>query len=277
MKLQYLGTAAAEGIPAIFCTCETCRLARKTGGKNIRTRSQALIDDQLMIDFPADTYLHCTAHGIDLTNIHHYLITHTHADHLYPMDLHMLRRGFANLPADHPPYHFWGGKEMVEMLQPYVDIDRMDGRLILHELTIGVPTMVGEHLVTAFPAQHGTVSPYIYLIERNGKSLLYANDTGALLPDVWDYLFKARQHLSAVSMDCTHGNKLVTKEGAGHMGFVNIQEICATLEQKGHIDFLTKRIVNHFSHNHPQVNYTDHAVYEDKGYIMSYDGLVVEI
>lgn len=29
MKLQYLGTAAAEGIPALFCSCPVCTAARR--------------------------------------------------------------------------------------------------------------------------------------------------------------------------------------------------------------------------------------------------------
>lgn len=58
MKIQYLGTAAAEGIPAIFCECDTCKKARSLGGRNIRTRSQAIIDENVLIDFPADTYMH---------------------------------------------------------------------------------------------------------------------------------------------------------------------------------------------------------------------------
>ncbi len=29
MKLQYLGTAAAEGIPALFCNCPVCTAARR--------------------------------------------------------------------------------------------------------------------------------------------------------------------------------------------------------------------------------------------------------
>ncbi len=49
MKIKYLGTAAAEGIPAIFCECKICKKARELGGKNIRTRSQALINDDLFI------------------------------------------------------------------------------------------------------------------------------------------------------------------------------------------------------------------------------------
>lgn len=55
MKIKYLGTAAAEGIPAIFCHCEICKHAREHGGKNIRTRAQALIDDKIMLDLGPDT------------------------------------------------------------------------------------------------------------------------------------------------------------------------------------------------------------------------------
>ena len=44
MELQYLGTAAAEGWPALFCDCRICRHARETGGKELRTRTQSLVD-----------------------------------------------------------------------------------------------------------------------------------------------------------------------------------------------------------------------------------------
>ena len=43
MKLKYLGTAAAEGQPGIFCRCALCLEASRRGGKDIRTRSQALV------------------------------------------------------------------------------------------------------------------------------------------------------------------------------------------------------------------------------------------
>ena len=64
MKLTYLGTAAAEGFPALFCNCPYCEEARRLGGKNIRTRSQSLINDDLLIDFPADTYHHLLLQGM---------------------------------------------------------------------------------------------------------------------------------------------------------------------------------------------------------------------
>lgn len=58
MKIRYLGTAAAEGWPALFCSCPICTQARERGGKNLRTRTQAVLDGELLIDFPPDTYCH---------------------------------------------------------------------------------------------------------------------------------------------------------------------------------------------------------------------------
>ena len=56
MYITYQGTAAAEGVPAVFCDCEHCRYARAAGGKEIRMRSGALIDGKLKIDFGPDAY-----------------------------------------------------------------------------------------------------------------------------------------------------------------------------------------------------------------------------
>ena len=96
MKIQYLGTAAAEGWPGLFCRCEVCRRAREAGGKNIRTRSQALIDDTILMDFPPDTYLHMLRDGLPLPEIRTLLLTHSHQDHWYPEDLAFRGEGFSH-------------------------------------------------------------------------------------------------------------------------------------------------------------------------------------
>ena len=93
MYIKYLGTAAAEGFPALFCNCEYCNEARRLGGKNIRTRSQTLINDNLLLDFPADTYSHFLQNGVKGDKIEYLLITHAHSDHFYLDDLFM-RNGF---------------------------------------------------------------------------------------------------------------------------------------------------------------------------------------
>lgn len=65
MKIKFLGTGAAEGIPAIFCNCSVCKYARKIKGRNVRTRSQALINNDLLLDFGLDTYWHAVTYGLN--------------------------------------------------------------------------------------------------------------------------------------------------------------------------------------------------------------------
>lgn len=278
MRLQYLGTAAAEGVPAIFCTCETCRRARKLGGKNIRTRSQALIDGKLLIDFPADTYYHSIRDGIDLTHIHNIINTHPHEDHLYPNELVNYKRGIATLPDDHPTFHFWGGNEMARILSPFADAPRMQGRVKLHEFTAFSPTEIDGYTVTALPAHHGTETPYIYMIEKDGKTLLYTHDTGAIDDKVWAYFEKVKPHFDLISFDCTKGNSTSDKAtNHSHMGLGDIKVLKENLVAADYCDEHTRYIVNHFSHNWPSINYEDRTVYEAEGFIMSYDGMVVEV
>ena len=81
MIIKFLGTGAAEGIPAMFCACRACKNALKAGGRNIMTRSQMLINDDLLIDFNTDTYSHFIKIGKTLADIECILITHSHTDH----------------------------------------------------------------------------------------------------------------------------------------------------------------------------------------------------
>lgn len=275
MKLQFLGTAAAEGLPALFCTCENCRIAREKGGKNIRSRCQALVDDRLMLDFGPDTYYHSMRDGIDLTYIFNILITHVHEDHLSPSELHYYRKGFANLPEDHPKFHFWGGAEMVSVLTPFIQHPNMLGRVVLHELQPFTPTLIDNYTVTALPAYHGTETPYFYIIDDGKKTLLYAHDTGAFKEEVWDYFAKVRPHFDLISFDCTMGNRPLA-EPRSHLGFVDIKALREKLVAAGYSDDKTVYVANHFSHNSPDVNYEDQGVYEKEGYVMSHDSLVLE-
>ena len=81
MKLKYYGTGAGYGVPEVFCDCRICRHAREAGGKNIRTRSQAVLDGRLALDLSVDTFHHSAFAGLDMRKIHHVLITHNHHDH----------------------------------------------------------------------------------------------------------------------------------------------------------------------------------------------------
>ncbi|MEI6501881.1 MAG: flagellar hook-basal body complex protein FliE [Armatimonadota bacterium] len=56
MFLKLLGSAAAEGWPALFCACEACREARRLGGKNLRRRTSYQLGDTVHVDFGPDSF-----------------------------------------------------------------------------------------------------------------------------------------------------------------------------------------------------------------------------
>ena len=276
MKLQYLGTAAAEYIPAIFCKCETCKKARENGGRDIRTRTQALLDDgALCIDFSPDSYWHSIQYGFDLTNIHDYIISHSHSDHLYATDISMLHQGFANLPEDEE-YRFHGGKSVCEKIESSIYLPYDEKRIKRIFLEPYKTVDIAGYNVTPLKAFHGTDDPYFYIIEKDGKSILWAHDTGYFFDEVWEYLEKNKPHFDFLSLDCTYGT--TPEKSYHHMSL----DVCAKVRDRlleiGCCDSKTVACVNHFSHNSPNILYEDMTREAAKyGMICSYDGMIVEI
>ena len=118
MKLQYLGTAAAEGVPGLFCQGDVCINARARGDREIRSRSQAIVNDRLIIDLPCDTFYHAARFGIDLTRARHILITHVHGDHTFPWELYNIRRGLAHFKdADMDGIHLYGSEDVASRFE----------------------------------------------------------------------------------------------------------------------------------------------------------------
>ena len=96
MKLRFLGTAAAEGWPAIFCSCPACQKARELKGKNIRSRFSIMIDEAYKIDFPPDSFYHMVRDNLDFTKLKYLFISHPHTDHLAPYEFEFRRKWFTN-------------------------------------------------------------------------------------------------------------------------------------------------------------------------------------
>ena len=113
MKVRYLGTGAAEGIPALFCECEFCKLAR-SGKERVRSRSQIILDGELSVDFPPDAFYHGAVFGAELFKIKYLLITHSHMDHFYAHDF--VLRGYKYARALEP-LHIFGNGEVREVFE----------------------------------------------------------------------------------------------------------------------------------------------------------------
>ena len=276
MKLQYLGTGAAEGMPAIFCDCVTCRTARERGGRNIRTRSQAIVDGVLLIDFPADTYYHFLTYGVPLTKIHSCLITHSHMDHLYAKEALMRLSQFSHLD-DRTPLTFFSDASGCQKLDaenaPYVKEDAIRTR----QIPLCTPFEVEGYTVTALRAQHDPKSdPVVYLIEKDGRTLFYSNDTGGYPEESWAYLASLQKPIDLVSFDCTFGNK--DTDDHGHMTVSRCIAARERLQKIGAVSDTTVYVLNHFSHNGEVMLYEELSELVAKdGFVVSYDGMEIEV
>ncbi|OGY23907.1 MAG: hypothetical protein A2Y57_03065 [Candidatus Woykebacteria bacterium RBG_13_40_7b] len=80
MKIHFLGTSAGWPLPRLGCKCKICASADP---KDKRTRSQVLINEDLLVDAGPDTYYHLNNPDIDPTKIKYLAISHEHPDHTF--------------------------------------------------------------------------------------------------------------------------------------------------------------------------------------------------
>ena len=272
MKIQFLGTAAAEGMPAIFCNCAVCQEARKLGGKNIRTRSQALVDDQLLIDLPADTYMHFLMNGIEGDRIRNLLITHSHEDHLYPDELDLRRPPFGH-DQRVPKLKVYCGEGAYAKIERF---NREDRNVAVEKVTHFSSVSFDGYTVTALPARHAPGDGAQFYVIEGEKTILYAHDTGYFYEEVFDFIQQKGFRFDLVSMDCTNVDIPIDDEGT-HMGIDNIQRVLKRLEDMGAVNNATVKVINHFSHNGNPLQHVLEARVADLGYVVSYDGMTLEI
>lgn len=289
MKIQFLGTAAAEGYPALFCNCENCEKAKKLGGKNIRSRSQSIIDDKLLIDFPADTNLHYIRHKIDLPSVKNVLITHGHRDHFYISDVLSRSTPINSHLSDNIPTCFYAPVDVYEKINAVKRSDNIKDTDVMAYLVKPYETIkVGEYLVTPLPAVHAGYDiskddgvkkfnyyPVTYIIEKDGKSMLYHHDSDFYAEETYKFLKNRKKPFDLVTFDCTNG--LLEKDYVGHLGLAECVKYKNDFILDGLATEKTVFVVNHFSHNGTGSVYADMKKTAAKyGFIASYDGMTVE-
>lgn len=275
MKLKYYGTAAAEGVPAIYCSCDTCKYSMKHGGKNIRTRSQALVNDSLLLDIPPDTLYHFQYLGLPLNNVEHLLITHKHSDHIHTPTLSVRCMGY--VMHEIPPINIYGSKPTVDLI--FDDLKNAGvlerGTWNLNELAPYTKVNIDKFEVVPYKANHDArTNPYIYEIYDGEKRMLYGHDTGIFFDETWLYLEAEKPFFNLVSLDCTMG--MASSSRHHHM---SLDDCVATKEKLisiGCADENTVFVLNHFSHN-GHVSYDELVPIAAKvGFLVSYDGMEIE-
>ncbi len=272
MKIFFLGTGAAEGFPALFCNCSSCKKARELKGRNIRTRSSLLIDNILKIDFSADAYFHLLKYNLDYTKLKYLLISHSHNDHFNVGELEYLSRGFM-INTEFPKIKIFGNRNVIKILKDYL-------AKILWDKYNGICTYVKPfeefeiepYKIISIKAVHGAdEEPLNYIIQKGNKSILYTCDTGYYEEESWTAL--KNYHIDVGIVECTNGPKRVDYKH--HMGIPNFLEFRKKCEEIGFADSKTKWICTHFSHSGGMI-YNELVKYEKEyNLTIAYDGYEV--
>lgn len=271
-----MGTAAAEGWPGLFCTCPICSHARMNGGKNLRTRTQALLDGEILLDFPPDTYTHALTYRLDLSKVHTLLVTHSHMDHWFPTDLIHRHEHFGH--GAEGVLDVYGNEAVEKAFYDHILIDRfkphpIDGVVHFHVTHGGDRIRAGEWEITAVPADHDHREEcLVYICKKHGKTIFYGHDTGTNLSDeAWALI--AAERFDLVSLDATMGQKTI---GGYHMGLPDIEPFLEKMAAMGCVDSHTVRVINHFSHNGGMTQAQLEAWGRERNILAAYDGMEVE-
>lgn len=280
MKLLFLGTGAAEGVPAMYCTCEVCKEIRRRGAVEYHTRSQCIVDEKIGIDFPPDAYYHSLMGGVELARMERLLITHSHMDHFYAHDF--ILRGYKYANRLDTKLYIYGNAEVCKV---YEECTRRELRpeiaqnICVTEIAPFRPFDLDGYIATALLAQHSkTEDAYVYLLEKEDKAYLHLTDTGRLPEETYAYLaeyFKNRQNkVGLVTFDCTF-LFYTAGEVSRHMGLEDNRAVKARLELLGVVNEHTRYVITHYSHNANPVRENLEKAEKQYGVVAAYDGMEI--
>ena len=134
---------------------------------------------------------------------------------------------------------------------------------------------VGDHIVTPLPARHADQEQaFLFLIERQGKTLFYGNDTGYFDETIDDYLAVENKHIDFLSLDCTKGDTQLAY--TTHMSMTEGRRIADRFLARGIIDETTQLYFTHFSHGCGMIHDELEQAAKKYGFLVTHDGLEVE-
>lgn len=269
MHIKILGTAAAEGVPSLYCGCPTCTKARVLGGKESRSRSSAVFGGKHLIDLSPDIWYHTTILGLDTVGLENLFITHPHFDHFSYRELHWLVPGFSKCRPR--PLNIHGNKTVIQRATEVLGTHQ--GTVAaLHELEPYKSVRVEDYTFTPVIALHMPDDLcFNYVVQSGGWTALYACDVGEYPEETWEFFTSVA--FDVVISECTAGP---LSGGKGHMGYEKVYAMKRRLEEIGSFaDGMY--VVTHFSHNAGVLHEEIEACVASQGIQVAYDGMEINI
>lgn len=188
MRISFLGTGDAGGVPLYGCDCRACERARLQPELR-RRQCSALIED-------GDTRLLLDAGLTDITerfppgSLSAIALTHFHPDHVQGL-FHLRWGRGSSIPVYAPPDS-----------EGCADLYKHPGLLEFRKLAKFEPVTIGSLTVTPLPLIHSKVT-FGYAIENaHGARFAYLTDTAGLPPRTEEFLRSWRP--TGLALDCSH-------------------------------------------------------------------------
>lgn len=274
MELLLLGTAAAEAWPAPFCGCDACEKARRWGGPNVRTRSGALIDNALKIDFGPDTVMQMQRSGRNLRGVKTILFTHQHSDHFVPSELEWAHDPFTHTPPAKGSIELCGNSLVLGAIQKNFNAEQLTRMpYTFREFKAGdhFTTVAGEE-VWAMPADH-VVGASVLRVRRGGKTIFYGHDSGIYPAATLDQLSDGIA-LDIALLDCTNGS---IESNHHHLCASGVVQMVTELRRRKAIVDRTRAVATHFSHGGKWMHEELVRYFLPHGIEVAYDGMVMDV
>ena len=271
MELLFLGTAAAEGIPSMYCNCDTCKIARVKRGKNVRNRSSVLVNGDLCIDFGPDIFHAVIQNDVNLSELKYLLVTHSHFDHFYPENLEIRSRRYLK-----------GETEKLNIIANAVVFMKLS-MLGYSDEAMNVSRVSAEkyeqiacppYKILPVPANHahefgGAMN---YIISEGNTSVLYATDTGIYTEE--GFVRLQGSNIDAVVLD---GTNLFSATSKNHLNLEGVCKMRDLMKEYGVIKENALVILTHFSHEGIPMHEALEEQVMELGMIAAYDGFKIII
>ena len=271
MKIIFLGTGAAEGIPALRCKCSCCSESREKGGRNIRQNASLYIEgdngEHVLVDCPMHIKSRLNELGIDDTEITDLFITHYHEDHtngLYFIGETQGKNGF----SVNSKLNIYLPQNAYEKTSFMFNERSLCLRKIVSEKDI---LKTGKLEFTALNTNHLNRKPgddndsFGYLIKDENKVLAYMVDASKKMPE--STLKKLSEYkIDCLIYDCTFNDAGSSKGHSDIEGAFNLKKNLNP----------DKMLITHISHRnyiHDELS----EIMDRNGIITAYDGMVFEI
>jgi phosphoribosyl 1,2-cyclic phosphate phosphodiesterase len=269
MRLFFLGTAAGEGYPSIFCECDNCREARMRGGRNLRLRSAMLVNDDLLLDMGPDLVAAAHRYNLRFSTVRTALITHAHGDHFHLPAIEFRKDSFTVVIRP-PRLKIFAPGDVIRAIEK--EFPNLDDVMVDVQAVKPFETWeYNGYRFTSYRAYHaeGQLECLFYAIDDGARRVLYATDTGPFPTATWDAL--AGQSFDCIVLEETEG----TGQWPQHMNFERFLDHYRRFQQQGMLRRGGRVVAHHLSHSSNPVHDKVVEILEPHGVIVAYDGLTL--